>query len=70
MNDQADLLIEYYKSRGLGGVMATHNLHTQINEHHTIYGGGWTEETEKAAKSIRRRMKRNSIVEINVWKKK
>ncbi|BBI55975.1 hypothetical protein PALP01_0302 [Pseudomonas phage PA02] len=70
MSDPSNALIEYYESRGLGAVMATHDLHTQINEYHTIYGGGWNESTEKAVKSIRRRMKRNAIVEVNVWKKK
>ncbi|QBX32470.1 hypothetical protein [Pseudomonas phage PA1C] len=49
MSDPANALIEYYASRGLSGVMATHELHTQINGDHIIFGGGWTETTEKAA---------------------
>ncbi|MBW6072538.1 hypothetical protein, partial [Pseudomonas aeruginosa] len=67
MSDPANALIEYYASRGLSGVMATHELHTQINGDHIIFGGGWTETTEKAASSLRRRMKRSSITEVNVW---
>lgn len=63
-------IIDYYHEIGLGPTMQRCELHTQINIFHTLYGGGWTEKTARASRSLYRRMKRSGILEVNVWKRK
>lgn len=68
--DQANALIDHYQAIGLGPTMDRCELHTQINLHHVIYGGGWEESTAKAANRIYNNIKKGKYIEINIWKKK